>query len=180
MSEFKFAEITPFSDQALLKDGFYLWIWYADKIPPHIGCSVNGCYYSLKVNGKDDALQIENVLKIIEKKKTLTLFVSLENSFDDLMVRAVFNQYKHAQSGISTCLTPIVRLLGLQDQLISQLSELLKYLESENILGKVFGLNLTEGYQGIPAYGTEDIQNRLRNLENVQIKTDPSSFSRTV
>lgn len=177
MSEYKFAEICSLSDQGVSKNDLYLWIWYADKIPPHIGCSVNGSYYSLKVNGKDDGLQIDKVLKIIEKKKILTLLVTIEKSVKKSSVESVFNQYKQAQSGISTCLTPIVQLLGLQDQRISQLSGLLKYLESQYLLGKVFGLNLTEGYQGIPAYGAQEIQNRLRNLENVQVKTDPSSFS---
>jgi hypothetical protein len=180
MSDFKFTHIGELSNLDLLKNGFYLWIWYADKIPPHIGCSLNGLYYSLKVNGKDDGLLVEKVLNIIEKKKILTLFVPIDRIVKSTEIKAVFDQYKQARSGTSTCLTPVVHLLGLEDLKIRQLSDLLKYLESENILGKVFGLNLTEGYQGIPLYGADDIQNRLRNLENVQVKTDPSSLSRTV
>jgi hypothetical protein len=180
MSDFKFTHIGELSNLDLLKNGFYLWIWYADKIPPHIGCSLNGFYYSLKVNGKDDGLLVEKVLNIVEKKKILTLFVPIDKIVNSAEIKAVFAHYKQARSGTSTCLTPIVNLLGLEVLKIRQLSDLLKYLESENILGKVFGLNLTEGYQGIPSYGADDIQNRLRNLENVQVKTDPSSLSRTV
>jgi hypothetical protein len=171
MSDYQFAEILPFSGGKELNSGLYLWVWYADKIPPHIGCSANGSYFSLKVNGKDESLQVEKVLNIIKKKKILTLIIELDQTIELNRIIHVFSGYKQAQAGISTCLTPVIDLLGFENKGIEQLSSLLKYLETGKILGKVFGLNLTEGYTGIPNYGTDEIQNRLRKLENVQIKT---------
>jgi hypothetical protein len=31
------------------------------------------------------------------------------------------------------------------------------------------GINLPQGYKGIPSYGVEEIQNRLRSLEDAKI-----------
>lgn len=171
MSDYTFGHIENWKDEEVLKKGFYLWVWYADKIPPHIGCSIDGNYYSLKVNGKDEGLQAEKVLNIIRRKNILTLLIELNTETELRKVQEVFSGYDHARSDASTCLTPMIQLLGLEKQAVHQLAALLKYLESNHNLGKVFGLNLTEGYSGIPEYGTDDIQNRLRKLENVQIKT---------
>lgn len=171
MSGYKFNNILQFEHGSVLSKGLYLWIWYADKIPPHIGCSVDGSYYSLKVSGKDEALLSDKVLNIIRRKKIPTIFVAVDKEVRLTEVDVVFMNYRQAQSERSTCLTPVIELLGWEKIGIDQLSTLLKYLESNKILGKVFGLNLTEGYTGIPEYGAEDIQNRLRKLENVQIKT---------
>ncbi|MFN5845725.1 MAG: hypothetical protein ACK46O_08450, partial [Flavobacteriia bacterium] len=82
----------------------------------------------------------------------------------------VFRKFDSAKSDMTTCLSPLIEVFGLEKQGIEKLSLLLKYLESKHRMGKVFGLNLTEGYIGIPEYDLEDIHNRLRKLENVQVK----------
>lgn len=174
MYSFEFEEILPFHDLHVLDQGFFLWIWYADKIPPHIGCSIDGHYFSLKVNGKDESLKVEKVLAIIDRKKIATLILQLDA---DLYLGSVYKEYREfikASEGQATCLTPITQLLTC-DSDIRQLSQLLKYLKDQKKLNKVFGLNLVKGYKGIPVYSQQDIEDRLRKLENAQSKTNTSS-----
>ena len=70
MSSFEFENVLDLNSESALKEGFFLWIWHADKIPPHIGCSINGVYFSLKVNGKDDKKESNNALLVIQQKKS--------------------------------------------------------------------------------------------------------------
>jgi len=64
-------------------------------------------------------------------------------------------------------LVPIKELL-LPDERIERLKDLLDILEKKNLLNKVFGLNLTEAYKGIPHYTTEQIEFRLEKLRHVK------------
>jgi hypothetical protein len=167
MSDFKFDHIYPLKDRTILQNGFFLWIWYADKIPPHIGCSIDGAYFNLKVNGKEMSLKSEKILPLIETKKIPTLFIKVKTTIRLSDLLDVYSHYQKAETGKSTCLSPITELFACSS-VIFQLSELLKHLASEDKLETVFGLNLADGYSSLPAYTTEDIENRLRKLENVK------------
>jgi hypothetical protein len=169
MSSFEFENVLDLNSESALKVGFFLWIWHADKIPPHIGCSINGVYFSLKVNGKDDKKDSDNALLVIHQKKIATVFVKLKTQINSEYVQTIFNGYKKAGTNGQTCLAPITEILGCSDS-ISQLATLLKFLESKQQIESVFGLNLTKDYTGIPAYTKIDIANRLRTLENVKIQ----------
>lgn len=167
MSDFLFPEIQILRERSILKNGFFLWVWHADKIPPHIGCSLNGQYFSLKVNGKDTALKSEKILSVIDAKKIPTLFIKLNTSIQTEELFHTFDLFLKAESGKTTCLSPITELLSCNST-VFQLSELLKYLDKMNQLDTVFGLNLAVGYQALPEYTKEDIENRLRKLEHVK------------
>ncbi len=167
MSDFEFGTISRSKDSTIFEKGFFLWIWYADKIPPHIGCSVNGRYYSLKVNGKDEGLLTSKVVSVIENKKIPCVFVQLKKDFSPSEIHAVFSNYQLAESTKNTCLTPITELFQCSDS-VFQLSELLKYLKVIGEIETVFGLNLTEDYRNLPNYTQDDIKSRLLKLENVK------------
>jgi hypothetical protein len=169
MSSFEFENVLVLNSESALKEGFFLWIWHADKIPPHIGCSINGVYFSLKVNGKDDKKDSDNALFVIHQKKIATVFVKLKTQINSENVQTIFNGYEKAGRNGQTCLAPITEILSCSDS-ISQLATLLKFLESKQQIESVFGLNLTKDYTGIPAYTKIDIDNRLRTLENVKIQ----------
>lgn len=174
MYSFEFEEILPLHDRFMLDQGFFLWIWYADKIPPHIGCSIDGHYFSLKVNGKDESLKVEKVLTIIDRKKIATLILLLDADLSLSKVSKTYSEFVKATIGQATCLTPITQLMACGND-IKQLSQLLKYLKDQKKLNKVFGLNLVKGYKEIPQYSRQDIDDRLRKLENAQSKTNTSS-----
>ena len=167
MSDFNFGIISILKESSVFDKGFYLWIWYADKIPPHIGCSIHGNYYSLKVNGNDEGLLTSKVVSVIENKKIPSVFVQLKKDFNPSEIKTVFSKYQLAESTKNTCLTPITELFQCSDS-IFQLSELLKNLKERGEIETVFGLNLTEDYRNLPNYTQDDITSRLLKLENVK------------
>jgi hypothetical protein len=167
MSDFNFGIISNIKEFSIFDKGLFLWIWYADKIPPHIGCSIHGYYYSLKVNGKDEGLLTSKVVSVIENKKIPSVFVQLKKDFNPSEIQSVFSNYQLAESTKNTCLTPITELFHCSDS-IFQLSELLKNLKERGEIETVFGLNLTEDYRNLPNYTQDDITSRLLKLENVK------------
>ena len=175
MSDFNFGIISNLKEFTIFDKGFFLWIWYADKIPPHIGCSINGRYYSLKVNGKDEGLLASKVVAVIENKKIPSVFVQLKKDFNSSEIQTIFANYQPAQSTKNTCLTPITELFQCSDS-IFQLSELLKYLKERGEIETFFGLNLIEDCRNLPNYIQDDIKSRLLKLENVKSEKHTSSI----
>ena len=167
MSDFNFGIISNLKESSVFNKGYFLWIWHADKIPPHIGCSINGYYYSLKVNGKDEGILTSKVVSVIENKKIPSVFVQLKKDFSPSEIRSIFSNYQLAESTKSTCLSPITELFQCSDS-VFQLSELLKYLKERGEIETFFGLNLTEDYRNLPNYSRDDITSRLLKLENVK------------
>jgi hypothetical protein len=149
--------------------GCKLWVWHADKIPPHIGFSINGAYYSLKVKGKDSGIPVERIVDLIAKKGCSTLVFELKLSLTKNQVDIVFSRYDKAASDTATCLTPIKEIID-ENMEVEKLADLLHILSQNHALGKVFSLNLDDDYQGIPAYSKREIENRLNELQNVERK----------
>lgn len=144
-----------------------LWILHADKIPPHIGISVNGFFFSLKVRGKDEFLPNFKLVNIINLKKILTIAIELNR---DLLLEEVaikYNQFDFAKDLESSCLVPIKELL-FNGEKIERLKDLLDILKEKKLMNKVFGLNLAETYKGVPHYTTEQIELRLEKLRHVE------------
>lgn len=169
MSSFDFENVIDLNSERALKIGFFLWIWHADKVPPHIGCSINGVYFSLKVNGKDDKKDSCKPLFVIQQKKIATVLVKVKTQINLENVQSIFNGYEKAGRNGQTCISPITEILGCSDS-VFQLTTLLRFLETRQQIESVFGLNLTKDYRGIPAYTKIDIDNRLRTLEDVKIQ----------
>ena len=163
MYSFQFDNITQLKDFQELNVGSYLCIWYADKIPPHIGISINGSYYSLKVNGKDTAIPINEIVKIINKKNICSVFAEILVNIDSIEVERIFSRYKCAKEGESTCLSPITEMYYLNNQ-IDILADLLNYFQSKQQIGQLFGLNLIPDFKGILSYNKKDIEARLKQL----------------
>jgi hypothetical protein len=144
-----------------------LWILHADKIPPHIGISSYGSYFSLKVNGKDEDLPVKKLLALIQNKKMSVVIIQLLNtlSLDDLKEK--FNNFQKAEDLTTTCLTPIKELLTYETNVL-KLKDLLETLHENGEIKEVFGLNLKKTFKGIPFYTTEQIQKRLELLKHAE------------
>jgi len=166
MHSFKFKNILPIEQLDLHKN--LLWILHATKIPPHIGISADGSYFSLKVSGKDQNLKVENVIALARKKSLAIICIEINHHFSSLDINRVFSNFSVASSNAATCLSPIKKILEFPDA--QQLSDLLLYLEEKHTLGKIFGLNLPFDYECLPNYSATEIQQRLIKLENAQRK----------
>jgi hypothetical protein len=167
MYSFEFSSIQVVNQATQFNEGFFIWVWYADKIPPHIGCSVNGAYYSLKVNGKDNGITVSKAFQLIHKKAIPTIFVKVKTELNQSSVHLAYESYQQAEPHMSTCLTPITQLFSCLSG-VKQLSELLKYLSEQQKMETVFGVNLNNDYRGIRNYNQQDITNRLQILKDVK------------
>mgnify|MGYP006120908591 CR=1 FL=1 len=161
-SDYKIDTIVPYTDTVLDPMKSYLWIWHADKIPPHIGISTTDAYFSLKSSGKDVALPVSSIIALIERKQIKTLNVELKDKIDIDFLQSIFNRYKTAVEKRFTCLTPIKEILNRP--LPTRLDYLLTELDSDNQIERYIGFNIDESFEGIPFYTEEDIHHRLALL----------------
>jgi hypothetical protein len=155
-------------DKEDFKLGIFLWVFHADKIPPHIGISKDGFYFSLKVSSKDENISVEKICKLLKTKKIPTLIIKTsENSIKNRQLETVFKKYKTANADGLTCLTPITEIYFSETQDLI-LIELLNLLNEAGVMETIFGINLPTGYKGIPVYSRQDIQNRLYQLRHAK------------
>lgn len=166
MYSFEFDTIHQLTDATDLEKGCYLCIWHAHKIPPHIGIMLDGLYFSLKVKGKDTAIPVEEILKLIHRKTISTVFTEIRVDVNMEEIKTVFAIYSKAESNKNSCLTPINEVFGLRDE-VQILADLLNYFKAKQQIGKIFGLHLIPGFKGIPTYGKEEIEARLKLLSKV-------------
>ncbi|MDF3026387.1 MAG: hypothetical protein K0S23_694 [Fluviicola sp.] len=160
MSKFDFQSISRELPEQVLQKTF-IWIWNADKIPPHIGISSGKDYYSLTYR-KSEHLLSASMLRKAKRAAIPLVLVEIPQTMICLEPETVFSKYDRA-NGELTCLKPISEVMQLAGW-INQLADLLIYLESEGLMLSVSGLNLPEGYRGIAAYSMEDILGRIRSL----------------
>lgn len=137
-----------------------IWVLHADKTPPHIGFSADQLFYSLKANGKDEAIPVRKMTELINRKKIPTLLIQLKSRLESEIVNTVFSTYQTAEFGKTTCLTPITQLL--QQSEVNQLSELLTSIQPE--ISIVAGTHLPEKYTMLPSYSLEDIHDYIQQL----------------
>lgn len=153
-----------------INQGIYLWVIHADKIPPHIGISKNGAYYSLKVSGKDEHIAVNTLRGLLDAKKIPTLILKTsENSIRYQQLSEVFDTYTSAEAGRFTCLTPITQIYFSEPQDLI-LAELLNLLNEAGVLEEIYGLNLSDDFGGIKDYERTQIQQRLEYLNDVKRK----------
>lgn len=162
--DLKLSEIVPFDSVEFKSEPTYIWAWHADKIPPHIGISTQGKYFSLKSNGKDEAVEISHVSELVERKKIKTLLFEIQDEVDLNMISNEFESYSTTVTNEVTCLNPLKSILGISDA--RMLVDLLAELEASNRISKIIGFNIDSSFKGIQDYKVEDIHNRLRKLEN--------------
>jgi hypothetical protein len=160
--------ITPIKTPESLSfsnDSVYLWVIHANKIPPHLGISIGTLFYSLKANGKAQALSVDKIIPILERKHVTTVFYELKKGIEIVEPETVFSTFETTIPGEVTCLEPIKAIFGNKDA--TWLKELLSFLEGRESLRAAYGWHLPHGFSGIPDYNPADIHNRLRELDNV-------------
>ena len=151
----------------------YLWIWHADKIPPHIGCSINGLYFSLKANGTDLNLPVQKAASLIEKKHIPFLLIEVNKAIAPTDVVTRYSRYSKAEAHESTCLTPLLEIFENPKD-VKQLSTFLQFLSEEGLLNSIFGLHLKSDYKGLPEYTMDAINERLQKLNDAKRKNSIS------
>ncbi|MDC1282827.1 hypothetical protein N8Z27_01465 [Crocinitomicaceae bacterium] len=162
--DLKLSEIIPFDSAEFKDEPTFIWVWHADKVPPHIGISTSGKYFSLKSNGKDEAVDVFKVTELVERKNIKTLLFELHDHLEIEEIAVVFKRYTTTSTNEVTCLKPLKAILNCPDA--RMLKDLLAELKAVDRIAKVIGFNIDATFKGIQDYKVEDIHNRLRKLEN--------------
>lgn len=146
------------------ENSFLLWVMHADKVPPHIGISIDGQFFSLKANGKDENKSLNSLVELVWKKSIKTIGFYLDLKIDLAFIQRVYAGYDKTISNSVTCLNPIKEILNCTSA--SKLTDLLTLLYAENRIKSVVGIGVDDNFKGIPNYNLEDIHGRLRKLES--------------
>jgi hypothetical protein len=170
MSGFVFPHIR-FEEPEDLLSGHWLWIWNADKIPPHVGLSHNERYFSLTWKDCELALPVSGRKQQADRAGIPLVLIKLGETINFRDPRKVFSAYTSAVKDKTTCLRPVVEALGLNES-IPQLSELLKLLAKQDNLRDVFALHLNKDYTKIAAYSVSDITRRIGQLHEADRRKD--------
>lgn len=142
--------------------GTVLWVLHADKVPPHIGVSIDGRFFSLKANGKDIDVPVQHLLEIVNRRGIALLCFSLNDLLSKEAVRNSFLPYDKTIPNKVTCLNPIKTVLG--DSQSGKLVELLASLDKACRIKSVYGLNIPVEFEGIKRYDIAYIHARLSLL----------------
>ena len=164
MPEYFIPAIEKVIDHRSLESKCVLWVLYADQIPPHIGISSKGFYFSLKANGKDSFVSVSSIIEVIERKKIISLCFELKYELEIDELNSVFVNYKTTIPHITTCLNPIKEVLSLETP--EKLTDLLDALYDQDNIERTYGLNINTEFQGIKDYNVADIHARLNNLKH--------------
>ncbi|MGB0915625.1 MAG: hypothetical protein ACPGVI_06105 [Crocinitomicaceae bacterium] len=140
-----------------------LWVLHADKIPPHIGVSIDGDFYSLKANGKDEGVSINGLLEIVNRRKIATLCFELNSELSQSSLVAEFDKFEKTIPNEITCLRPIKNVLMKEHA--AKLIELLHMLDEDGQIGAVMGININADFHGIQDYNVDAIHARLKQLD---------------
>jgi len=165
MSNYTIENLIHSSLDEIDKDEFILWVLHADKIPPHIGISNEGKFYSLKANGKDDGVAIGSIKSIIRRKRITTLCFHLKKSELSGSLSHYFHSFDKTIPHKTTCLDPIKKVFSLDEP--RKLTELLGVLSNRNVITSVQGA-YTDSFEGIHEYDIEAIHSRLQKLNDAK------------
>lgn len=141
-----------------------LYIFHADKIPPHIGWSHNNQFFSLKAKGVDFELDISKINHIILNKRIPTLIIELKaDSLAEMNSSFVFSKYGKQLSNGATCLNPIDEIIFGKVK-HDKIGNLIDSLTNLNIISKIYGSQLSDSFEGIRYYTKNEIENRIFEL----------------
>ena len=146
-------------------DSSFIWIIHSNKIPPHIGFSLDDSYFSLKATGSDFNLPVNRVFNSLKVKKCEFILVEvlIERSLNQ--VQETFEKSPDLFQQNNSCLTPILSLFDIDSQLI--LPDLLRVLEKNQHISSIFAFNVAESKLGIKQYSQSDIEDRIEKLQRV-------------
>ncbi len=162
MAVFKFGRISRLQTGAEIDRACWLVIWNPDKKPPHVGISSENAYFSLKYTGKDRGIPTDRLLSFAFRKAKKILLAEVNISLTRETLVSVFEPFSYTIPGRISCMKPVIGALGKPQA--DTLPELLNILEKEQLLGRVFQLNLDQ-FDGVLEYSSEDINKRLDELD---------------
>lgn len=161
--DFIFPELVELPNSNILTSDNWLWILHANKIPPHIGVSCKGLYFSLKAKGKDMNVPVNKVLKLLNDKNITSYFLRLKVEWKMEEINKIYQLFDKATGQKTSCLSPIKMLPEMNGD-AQQLVDLLNFLQENQLYDRVYGIYLQKGEQGILHYSPSAIEKRISLL----------------
>lgn len=140
----------------------YLFVIHATRIPPHLGFAANGLYYSLKFGGVDLNVPIQRVTELLMTKQIPSLLVQVDHGTVRGDVDAIFSNLQSTTIAGTTCLEPLKTIFSCNAETVH---DLIDEMTHQKAIVKIIGLNLPQGYNGIPNYSKHDVKAYLASLE---------------
>lgn len=141
-----------------------IWIYDAGTTPYHLGFSVAGKYFSLRIRNKDQGVDVGKILQLLDKQKKSAVYFPLMVAFSEDYVQGVFERYTNCQVNNCSCIRPILDVLGLTEP-NWVLFDLLDYLDVAGQMESILGYRLPESSVELIPYQYEDVQMNLKALQ---------------
>lgn len=148
-------------DPNLLGENSYLWVFGWDNIP-HLGFSSNGLYYSVSLKGLQLGTSTDVVFNAVRLKNLPTFLIQISQSFPQEKLELVF---QNANLEEETCLNPILKLFGIQNEKCQTLHDLIDFLLTEDKIEQVLSFQKIEKIELLP-YDKSDV------LKYIQIEKE--------
>ena len=147
--------------------GLFISVLQDNRIPTHIGLSVDKEYHSLSIKGKDKNVPVKALLKNISQRKIATLFfkIKFHPTFSETNLKEHFianiEAFPKVDIGIATCLSPIKLFFEetykIEMKNIHFLYELIPSLFSAGLVETACSCNLNEKEYELPFYTYSEI-----------------------
>ncbi len=175
MSTFEI-EITKDFSLNDLKQGLFIFLFRATRIPPHLGVITDGKLYDISLQGPNTDIPVEDFYTTVLKRNSEVVFIELKkpqfSSFLDDEIKHLVNKYWRVSKEVS-CLMPIKDFLeqsfgfsSVQDA--EFLFDLLPILVENTLIESVSQINLNKKLKNnrleLLKYSKKDIENCINAL----------------
>jgi len=162
-----------------IDDNFFLFLFRATRIPPHIGLIFNNKVYDITLVGPNLGTDAVTFISTVKKKYTKTLFIKLNKpnfsatEIETTLMEAMkkFNNVSHENSCLSPIKTAFKQLFDIQMDEVNYIFDLIPLLHQKNIIQHVFHLNLERNLQEntfyLQTYNQNNIQQSIKALNRV-------------
>lgn len=160
-----------------LKQGLYLFVFRATRIPPHLGIITNGKLYDISLQGPNTDVPVEDFYQTVKRRQSEVLFIELKkpvlSGYLDEDVKYLVNDYWKVTKEVS-CLAPIKDFLGQNLNIpnvddASFLFELLPILEQRGVVKSICQVNLDKKLKNnkleLSRYTKKDIEDCINALQ---------------
>ena len=151
-----------------------------NSLPPHIGVAVDGKYFSLRRDGKDEQLEVSVLLRKSKIKSAQLVFFKLykldHSNLSEIKVQLenCFGNYGHVEKDGPTCLHPVLDFLSmiydLKEENINFIYHLLFYLQRRKLISGVFCLTeddkFKKGYYEPVLYEKSELDEYFKRIIN--------------
>lgn len=162
----------PIIFEEIPEQGVFLWLLKVDRIPPHLGLSVDGKYYSITIKGSEIALDLKSEIEKWNKRGLPRLGILLDvESPDGELLEQVF-MASSLRSAAKSCLIPVLHLLSFSIPTIGRYKTVHELIICLQNLGKIktcYGSNLkpwlTDNMFQLKSYTADEVQAYINGLK---------------